>query len=394
MTTHPNNAATADFSQPRTRALGIGAAGLALCALGWLTNPEQFYRSYLLGYLFWFGIALGSLPLNMLQHMTGGAWGLSIRRLLEASTRTLPLMAVLFVPIVLGMHSLYSWSRPEVVAADEVLRHKAPYLNPTFWLVRTVLYFTIWIGLSWRLNAWSREQDRTGDVTLSRKMQTLSAPGVVFYFLAITFAAIDWVMALVPHWYSTIFGPLIAVGQVLNAFAFVVMMLALLARYEPFAPVVGPGVFHDLGKLMLTFVMIWAYFSFSQFLIIWAGNLPEEIHWYLDHSRGGWMGLGIAVNLLHFFVPFALLLSRDLKRNMRLLAGVAAFIMLMRFIEMLWMIAPLFHSSGVAVHWLDLAAVAGIGGIWLWWFFREVAAEPLLPLHDPYMQEAFEHVGH
>jgi hypothetical protein len=394
MTTHPDNAATADFSQPQTRALGVGAAGLALCALGWVTNPEQFYRSYLLGYLFWFGIALGALPLNMLQHMTGGAWGLSIRRLLEASTRTLPLMAVLFVPIVLGMHSLYSWSRPEVVAADEVLRHKAPYLNPTFWLVRTVLYFAVWIGLSWRLNAWSREQDRTGDVTLSRKMQTLSAPGVVFYFLAITFAAIDWVMALVPHWYSTIFGPLIAVGQVLNAFAFVVMMLALLARYQPFAPVVGPGVFHDLGKLMLAFVMVWAYFSFSQFLIIWAGNLPEEIRWYLDRSKGGWMGLGIVVNLLHFFVPFALLLSRDLKRNMRSLACVAGFIMLMRFLEMLWMIAPLFHPTGVAVHWLDLAAAAGIGGIWLWWFFREVAAEPLLPLHDPYMQEAFEHVGH
>jgi hypothetical protein len=280
------------------------------------------------------------------------------------------------------------------VAADEVLRHKAPYLNPTFWLVRTVLYFAIWIGLSWRLNTWSREQDRTGDITLSRKMQTLSAPGVVFYFLAITFAAIDWVMALVPHWYSTIFGPLIAVGQVLNAFAFVVMMLALLARYEPFAPVVGPGVFHDLGKLMLAFVMVWAYFSFSQFLIIWAGNLPEEIRWYLDHSRGGWMGLGIVVNLLHFFVPFALLLSRDLKRNMRFLAGVAGFIMLMRFVEMFWMIAPLFHHARLAIHWLDLAAPVGIGGIWLWWFFREVAAEPLLPLHDPYMQEAFEHVGH
>jgi hypothetical protein len=394
MTTHSNSAATADFTQPRTRALGVGVAGLALCALGWLTNPEQFYRSYLLGYLFWFGIALGSLPLNMLQHMTGGAWGLSIRRLLEASTRTLPLMAVLFVPIALGMHSLYSWSRPEAVAADELLRHKAPYLNPTFWLVRTVLYFAIWIGLSWRLNAWSREQDRTGDVTLSRKMQTLSAPGVVFYFLAITFAAIDWVMALVPHWYSTIFGPLIAVGQVLNAFAFVVMMLALLARYEPYAPVVGPGVFHDLGKLMLAFVMVWAYFTFSQFLIIWAGNLPEEIHWYLDRSKGGWMGVGIVVNLLHFFVPFALLLSRDLKRNMRFLAGVAAFIMLMRFFEMVWMIVPLFHPAGVTVHWLDLAAPAGIGGIWLWWFFRELAAEPLLPLHDPYMQEAFEHVGH
>src|SRR5262249_49229871 len=175
---------------------------------------------------------------------------------------------------------------------------------------------------------------------------------------------------------------------------FVVMMLALLARYEPFAPRVGPPVFHDLGKLMLAFVMLWAYFSFSQFLIIWAGNLPEEIRWYLDRSRGGWMGVGIVVSLLHFFVPFALLLSRDLKRNMPMLARVAGFIVLMRFVEMFWMIAPLVHPENVVIHWLDLVARVGIGGIWLWWFLREAAADPLLPLRDPYAQEAFEHVGH
>src|SRR5262245_34569536 len=219
--TTSETAASADFTRPQAVALAVGAAGLALSAIGWLANPAQFYRSYLLGYLFWFGIALGSLPLNMLQHMTGGAWGLSIRRLLERSTPTRPITAVLFVPIVLGMHSLYPWSRPEVVAAYEVLRHKAPYLNPTFWLMRTVVYFAIWIALAWCLNAWSRAQDRSGDAILSRKMQTLSGPGVVFYFLAITFAAIDWVMSLVPKWYSTIFGPLIAVGQVVDGLAFV-----------------------------------------------------------------------------------------------------------------------------------------------------------------------------
>jgi hypothetical protein len=383
-----------NLKRPQTLALGVGVVGLALSAVGWMASPDQFFRSYLLGYLFWFGIALGSLPLIMLQHMTGGAWGLAIRRTLEAGTRTLPFMVVLFVPIVLGMHSLYSWTHPDLVAADAVLRHKAPYLNRPFWIVRSVVYFAIWIGLSSRLNEWSREQDRTGDVTLARKMQLLSGPGVVFYFLAITFAAVDWVMALDPHWYSAMFGPLLAVGQVLNAFAFAILLLALLSPYEPFAPVIRPGVFHDLGKLLLTFVMVWAYFSFSQYLITWAGNLPEEIRWYLEHAGGRWMAFGIFVNFVHFFVPFFLLLSRDLKRNMGLLAGIAVFIMVIRFVEIFWTIGPLFHPSGFTVHWLDLAAPAGIGGIWLWLFLRELRSQPLLPLHDPYMQEAFENVGH
>jgi hypothetical protein len=387
-------AARPNLERPQTLALGVGVVGLALSAIGWMVSPDQFFHSYLLGYLFWFGIALGSLPLIMLQHLTGGAWGLAIRRMLEAGTRTLPLMVVLFVPIVLGMHSLYSWTHPELVAADDVLRHKAPYLNRTFWLVRAGVYFAIWIALSRQLTDWSREQDRTGDVALSRKMQLLSGPGVAFYFLAITFAAVDWVMALDPHWYSTIFGPLLAVGQVLNAFAFTILLLALLCRYEPFAPVVGPGVFHDLGKLLLAFVMVWAYFSFSQFLIIWAGNLPEEIRWYLEHAKGRWMAFGLVVSLAHFFVPFFLLLSRDVKRNMGVLAAIAGFVMLMRFVEIFWTLTPLFHPTGFTVHWLDVASPAGIGGVWLWLFLRELRSQPLLPLHDPYMREAFENVGH
>lgn len=382
-----------DLARPQSVALVVGMVGLGLSTVGWLVNPDQFFRSYLTGYLFWLGVALGSLPLLLLQHLTGGAWGLAIRRVLEAGTRTLPFMALLFVPIVLGMRSLYVWTHADLVAADEVLRHKAAYLNRSFWLVRAVIYFAVWIGLASRLTGWSREQDRTGDAELARKMQILSGPGVVFYFLAISFAAIDWVMALDAHWYSSIFGPLIAVGQVLNAFSFAILVLALLSGYAPFAGVVQPAVFHDLGKLLLAFVMLWAYFSFSQFLIIWAGNLPEEIRWFLKRSEGGWLALGLFIIVFHFFVPFFLLLSRDLKRNMRLLAGVALLIMAMRFVEIFWTVAPLFHPEHLSLNWLDLTAMAGIGGIWLWMFLRELAAQPLLPLRDPYLREAFEHVG-
>jgi hypothetical protein len=383
-----------DFARAQTIALAVGGVGIVLSLVGLATNADQFYRSYLMGYLFWVGLALGGLPLMMIHHLTGGAWGLVIRRPLEAATRTLPLMIVLFVPLLFGMHSLYVWARPEVVAVDELLRHKAPYLNRTFWLMRTVVYFAIWLGLALRFSSWSREQDRTGDVALARKMQMLSGPGIVFYFLAVTFAAIDWVMSLDPHWYSSMFGPLIAAGQLLNSFAFVIVALTLLSRYQPIAGVIRPDIFHDLGKLLLAFVMVWAYFSFSQFLITWAGNLPEEIRWYLEHSHGGWTAFGLAIIVFHFFVPFLLLLSRDLKRKGSVLAMVASGIILMRFLEIFWTVTPIFHPQGVSVHWLDLAAPAAIGGLWLWTFLGQLKSQPLLPLHDPYMEEAFEHAAH
>jgi hypothetical protein len=394
MTTTNPSAPYPNFARPQTIALAVGAAGLALCALGWLVSPDQFFRSYLMAYVFWVGLAIGCLPLMMIHHMTGGAWGLVIRRPLEAGTRTLPLMAVLFLPVVLGMPSLYAWARPEAVAADEVLRQKAPYLNASFWMIRTAIYFALWIGLSYFLSTWSREQDRTGDLRFARKMQVLSGPGIVFYFLAVTFASVDWVMSLEPHWYSTIFGPLIAAGQVLNAFAFAIVLLALLSRYQPISEVIRPDIFQDLGKLLLAFVMVWAYFAFSQYLIIWAGNLPEEIHWYLQRSKGGWMTIGILIIVFHFFVPFFLLLSRDLKRNGLVLACVAGGIIAMRFIEIFWTLMPLFHPQGLTVHWLDLAAPAGIGGVWIWAFLQHLKSYPLLPVHDPYLQEALGHVGH
>jgi hypothetical protein len=392
--TNPSAAPHLNFVKPQAIALGAAVVGLVLCAVGMVTNPGQFYHSYLVGYLFWFGIALGCLPLLLINQMTGGAWGLVIRRPLEAATRTLPLLLVLFIPVILGMHYLYEWTHPDLVAADSVLRHKAAWLNKPFWIARVFVYFAIWIGIAYRLSSWSAEQDRTGDVNLTRKMQVLAGPGIVFYFLAITFAAVDWVMSLDPHWLSSIFGPLIAAGQVLNAFAFMILLLAILAPYQPFAGILRPGVFHDQGKLLLAFVMIWTYFSFSQLLIIWAGNLPEEIHWYLEHSKGTWMTLGIFIILFHFFVPFFLLLSRDLKRNPRTLAAVASWLIFMRFVEIFWTVTPLFHPENVTLSYLDVACTVGIGGIWMWVFLHELKSRPMIPLHDPYLEISLEKVGH
>ncbi|MGE0127408.1 MAG: hypothetical protein AB7U82_04800 [Blastocatellales bacterium] len=382
------------LSTVQQRALLAGAIGIAACVIGAIFRPAQFLNSWLLSFMFWIGIALGCLALVMLQYLSGGAWGLVIRRVLESGTRTLPLMALLFLPILVGIRALYVWARPAEVAASELLQEKQFYLNVPFFIVRAVIYFAAWIALAWFLNKWSRRQDVTADRRLERRLQLLSAGGLVLYGLTITFAAVDWVMSLQPEWYSTIFGILVIGGQALSAMAFAVAVTVLLAQYEPMSRVIQPRHLHDLGTLLFAFVMLWAYFSFSQFLIIWSGNLPEEITWYIRRLNGGWQWIALLVVLFHFALPFALLLSRDLKRNARLIALVAAGVIVMRFIDLFWMIAPAGRAEHLAVHWLDLAALVGLGGVWLGVFAWQLRKRPLLPVNDPHLQEALSHAEH
>jgi hypothetical protein len=341
--------------------------------------------------MFFLGVTLGSMALNMLQYLSGGAWGIVIRRFCEAASRTLPLLAVLFLPIVAGIPVLYEWSNPAMVARDEILRHKHAYLNVPFFLIRAVLYFAGWIVLSHLLNKWSREQDETGSRALNRRLQLISGPGLVWWALSVTFMSIDWVLSVNPHWFSTIFGLLFMAGQGLNAMAFVIMLTVILARRKPLADVITPRHLHDLGKLMLALVMVWAYFSFSQFLIIWSGNLAEEIPWYARRLHGGWQFVGLALVFLHFALPFALLLSREVKRSAQLILGVSVVVIAMRFVDLYWLVMPDFRQGGFGVSWLDLAAPAALGGIWLWAFTAQLDKRPLLPIRDPHLQEALEH---
>ncbi len=375
---------------PRALAVGIGATGA--CALGAIMSPDQFFRSYLFAYIFWLGVSLGCLAILMIQHVSGGAWGLVIRRLLESGTRTIPFMALMFVPLIGGLRSLYPWARPEAVAADALLQHKQPYLNVTFMLIRAAVYFGIWMLLAFLLNRWSRAQDETRDETLPRRLQLLSSGGLILFVLTMTFASVDWVMSLEPQWFSTIYGALLMAGQVVSAFCVIIAVAILLARSKPLSDVVTPAILHDLGKLLFTFVMIWAYFALSQFLIIWSGNLPEEIPWYLRRMNGGWEWVGLSIILLHFSLPFVLLLMRSVKRNAGRLVRVAMLILVMKLVDLYWMMAP--ASGGVlGVHWMDLAAVLGLGGLWTWAFLRQLGRTPLLPFGDPYLKEAMEHAG-
>lgn len=374
----------------RRRAFMAGLAGAALAALGFLTSREQFFHSYLLAYLFWLGIALGCHGVVMLHNMTGGAWGVVVRRLLEAATRTLPLMALLFVPILLGLSHLYEWSRPEAVASDALLRHKSAYLNAPFVAVRAAFYFAVWIGISHILNRWSSSQDEPRAAENARRLKLLSAPGILLYVLTMTFASIDWVMSLDAHWFSTIYGVLFIVGQAMSAFAFAICVLVLLKDREPFAGIVSKVHFHDLGNLLFAFLMLWAYVSLSQLLIIWSGNLPEEIPWYMRRFHGGWEWVGYALVIFHFTVPFFLLLSRAVKQSARALARVSVAIIAMRLVDLFWMIAPEIHGTGFHVHWLDLIMPVAIGGLWLAAYFRELGAGPLLAARDlePDVEEA------
>jgi len=370
------------------RAFTVGMVALGIAVMGAIAMPQQFFRSYLVAYLFWFGIAMGSLAILMIYHITGGAWGAVIRRLLESATRTMPLLALLFVPLLFGLPDLYEWARPEEVAHDPILQHKSLYLNVPFFLIRAGFYFVVWCVVIWFLNRWSLEQDRTTDPeALATRLEQLSRGGLVAVGLTVTFASIDWAMSIEAHWYSTIYGIMIAGGQILAAMAFVIPVAALLSDRGPLTGVISAEQFHDLGKLMLAFVMLWAYFSFSQFLIVWSANLTEEIPWYLRRLQGGWQWVGAALVVFHFAIPFVILLSRTLKRNARRLALVALTMVGMRLVDVYWLIAPAFSPGQFAIHWLDLATVVGLGGVWLAAFVWQLKGRPLVPLHDPSLPE-------
>jgi hypothetical protein len=382
----------------QTRALIVGVLGLAAGGLGALVNGElraQFFQSWLIGFLFCLGLSLGSLGLLMLQHLSGGQWGLIGRRPFEAGARALPLVILFFVPILFVMPTLFPWARPELVATDAILLAKTSYLNVTFFIIRAIVYFAIWMGCTWVLTKWSAAQDRTELATDAAGMvrfRTVSAPGLLVLVLTITFAVTDWIMSLEPEWFSTIFGLMLTSGFGLMAFALTTVVISLVGPVGAYQGHLAPRHFHDYGKWLLAFTMLWAYLNFSQFLIIWSGNLPEEIPWYIERIRGGWGVIAIALVVGHFFLPFLLLLSRDLKKS-KWLPRLALFILFMRLVDLIFLVAPAFPHDGFPLHWMHLAVPVGMSGLWLFVFARNLRSHALMPLNDPFLKEAF-HEAH
>ena len=372
----------------RRAALAVGVAGLVALLVGWFVDPNQCMRSYLVGFVFWIGVPLGGLAVLLIHGVTGGAWGVAIRRPLESAALTLPLMAVLFVPLALGAGRLYVWAQPEIVAHDPILQWKAAYLNWPFFCARAVLYFVSWILVARSLAYWSLEQDAGTDARADRRLHALSRGGLVVLGLTMTFASFDWMMSLEPHWYSTIYGILFMGSCALSAFSFAIPVVAALRDRPAVARFVGVSVFHDLGNLLLAFTMLWGYFQLSQFLITWSANLPEEITWYLVRTRGGWQLVTVLLVFIHLFLPFAVLLSRNVKRWPLGLAAVAVWMLAGRLLAVFWLVRPPFAPPAAAFHVLDVAALAGMGGLFLALFVDRLAARPVLPLRDPSMPVA------
>jgi hypothetical protein len=385
-----------DISRLQNRAFMVGAVALLLSLYGALSSPERFYSSYLMSFMLVLGLTLGSLGLVMLQHLTGGHWGIIIRRPLESATRTLPLVGAFFLPIALiGMKYLYgAWLNPEQLRKEPLSEFQQSYLTLGRFELRAFVYFIIWLLLMYIFNRLSKEQDeRPEDRALRRRLKMLAGPGIILYVFAMSFAAIDWVMSISPHWASTIYGFLLVAGQLISSMSLMIAVVVLLARTEPFSAILQSRHLHDLGKLLLAFVMLWAYFDFSQLLIIWSGNLPEEITFYRTRLYGGWGVVAVLVLIFHFFVPFFLLLSQSLKRSNKLLPRVALWLIFMRLVDLFWMTRPEFTSRAVP-SWLDLLLPIALGGLWLGFFAFNLKQYPLLPLGDPKLAEAIAHHEH
>jgi hypothetical protein len=379
-----NEAIKSGLSRLQSSALGAGAIFLILSGVGWYLNSQQFLHSYLVAFWFWLAVTLGCFAVLMIQYMVTGRWGYLARRPLEAGTRVLPLMALLFVPIVVNVPALYKWANPELVASLNLPHFKLEYLNARFWLVRAVIYFALWALWIYLLNRWSAEEDADGG---SRRyfdrMRRFSGPGLVVFAFAITYAAIDWVMSLEPGFFSTIYGMIFMVVPALLGVALVVLTLTAFSSYEPFATLAVPKRFNDYGNLLLVFIMLWAYLQFDQFLIIWSGNLQDEIPWYVVRARGAWGGIAVALFLFHFAVPFLLVLQRAVTRRNRVLSTVCVLLLVMEAVDLYWMISPAFSPKGPHLSWLDPLTFLGIGGVWVAWFAWQLKSRPLLPLHDP-----------
>jgi len=366
--------------QQRSLWVGLGFGVLAI--IGAFVSPGEFFPSYLIGYMLWLGASLGCMVFLMLQHLTGGNWAMVIRRILEAGSRTLWLMAVLFIPLIFGMHRLYVWTNPAIVAKDEHLRHiTGVYLATPYFLMRAALSFIAWGLLVYFLQKWSDSQDNPPDKDLGLRFRNLSGPGLVVYGLTMTFASVDWVMSIEPNWASTIYSLIFIVGQAMTGIAIATIAVVILAKYKPMQAILKPANLKDYGNLMLTWVMVWAYFSFSQWLIIWAGNLPDETSWYLKRLHGGWNSIGTLLMIFQFSVPFALLLSRSFKQNPRKIALLAGWLLVMRWLDLLWVVEPSFHAT-LYISWLDIVVPVAIGGFWLWLYWRNLQQRPLIPLHD------------
>ncbi len=374
--------------------IGVACAvlGAAACAILGPANPRQFYFSWLVSFLFFLSLALGGLYFVLIQYATQGGWGIVVRRIGETIFATLPVMAILFVPLLFGLQDIYSWTIPGAGEHDALLRLKAPFLNVPFFLIRAVVYFLCWSAVALLYYRQSRGQDETGDPAVSARLRRLAGPAIILLAITQSFASIDWIVTLSPHWYSTMFGVYFFSGAFVGFIALLSLLVPIMRRSGLLDTVINAEHLHDVGKFLFAFTAFWAYIAFSQFLLIWYANLPEETIWFRARITGSWKMLSIVLMVGHFAIPFLYLMGRTVKRKGWTLAAGGAWILAMHFVDLYWQVMPTLHPDGVRPTVLDVAAFVAIGGCFVaaaGWLMRRQA---LVPLRDPRLAEslAFE----
>lgn len=363
----------------------IGGLGALLCVAGFFYNRAEFFQSYLFAFLYWGGFTIGGLGILVLNNTVGGRWGVTARRYLEAAMRTLPFLAVMFLILLIGLKDLYPWTHIDTVSnpiSQAILRHKAPYLNVPFFIVRSIIYFAVWSFWGYRVYKMADKQDQTGDPTLRERMRAFSAPGCVVVTFTATFAYIDWLLSADAQFFSTIYGAMLLFGDVLQTFALVITVLILTSKGDRFGGRINSVILHDLGNMMFAFTIFWTYLSVSQLIIVWPANLPQELNWYLVRVRGGWTVLAALIAFVMFLIPFLGLLSQARKRDPNRLIRIAVWILCARVVDLFWIIEPTFRPNGFAIYWTDFAAFIGVGGIWVYLYLGQLRRRPLLPLRD------------
>ncbi len=361
----------------------IGILGIAALVIGGLFDPAQFFRVYLAAYLFCLNAGLGCMVVLMVYHLTGGGWGFLVRRILEAGVKTLPLSAVGFLPVALGIHYLYPFAQPSVVAASQLLKEQRGYMNETFFWARAAIYFALWLAIGFLLMQFSRAQERTGDPWYRQALMNTSAIGGVFYGISIHFAGIDWILALQPEYHSTITGPLLVSQQLITGFGVTLIVFLSICDRPPLANVVAPKTLLDLGNLLLTFVVLWSYLAWFEFMLVWIANMQADVVWYGRRLDGFWRWVAVALALLQFVVPFLFLLQRSIKRTPRAFRVIAATGVVMQLLFTHFQILPAFRPASMGDWWMSLVAPLGLGGLWLAFLLLRLRHVPLLPPNDP-----------
>ena len=353
--------------------LFIGLFGAATAAfLWWVGNPSLFLHSYLAAFLFWAALAVGSLGLALIGNVVSSNWAEVARPYLTAAARTLPLMMVFFIPIALSLQTLYPWADGARVLHDEILEKRVAYLNSTFFLVRSCAYFMVFFVMQWALLPQKLGQAPTD------AMRRKSTWALVIYGLVISFAGFDWVMSLNPHWYSNVFGVIYGVGQLLESMAFLIAMIIYLKMWVAYSEL-ETQTLQDMASLLLVFVLFWTYVNFGQFLIIWSGQLPEEVAWYHERNQGGWSWISYGLLFLHFLFPFFLLLFRTIKRAPYKLFLVCCLLLVMRIVDIIWNVFPTYQNSLWISPWPFLSALIGLGGFWMILYLSQFRFEVLAP---------------